>query len=69
MDFLPPKDHDRRMAAAYRRRVADFRALGSTLRDARAQADKEFGMYDLVEIDDRGWVRIANLDLDDVPDR
>lgn len=69
MDFLPRKAHARRMAAAYQRRVADLRALGSTLRDARGQASNEFAIYDLVEIDDRGWIRIANLDLDDPRDR
>jgi len=63
MEFLPPREHARRFEAARKARVAELRVLGISAKQAKAQATKEFGIYDLMETDDRGWIRMNGLDL------
>jgi hypothetical protein len=63
VDFMPESEFRRRFDRAVERRIRDLAALGVPRRDARQQAEKEFAVCDLFEIDDRGWVRLTGLDL------
>jgi hypothetical protein len=63
MEFLPEAELWRRVEAERRARVRELIALGIPPENARSQAMKEFSIYDLVEIDERGWVRVHGLDL------
>lgn len=63
MEFLPESEFLRRCAAARRARVEELIALGIDKVSARRQADKEFSMYDLCSVDERGWIRFEGLDL------
>ena len=65
MDFLPEAEFGRRLTGAVQRRIRELVAQGLPRREARHQAEKEFSMYDLIEIDPRGWVRLSGLDLSD----
>lgn len=65
MDFLPEAEFGRRLTAAVQRRIRELVAQGVPRRDAQQQAKKEFSVYDLIEIDHRGWVRFFGLDLSD----
>ena len=65
MDFMPPGTLERRLRQARRARVAELVAVGRTTQDATTQADAEFEHYDHRQYDDRGWVRIPGLELDD----
>jgi len=63
MTFLPPAEHDRRFRAAMRARATELVALGISPLVARAQAQQEFSIYDCIEIDERGWIRVDGLEL------
>ena len=63
VEFLPEKELWRRFAAARRARAQELIAIGSSSAHARAQAEKEFSLYDRIEVDERGWIRICDLEL------
>ena len=67
MEFLPERELWRRVAVASRARQQELVGMGSTPKSAKAQAEAEFSIYDLVEIDARGWIRIEGLELPDAP--
>jgi len=67
MEFLPESEFTRRLTAARRARVAELVALGTPAASAKAQATKEFAIYDLLETDERGWIRVVGLDLPPAP--
>jgi hypothetical protein len=56
--FFPPREFRRLFRLAVLARVRELTGLGIPGEDAKAQANKEFQAYDLVELDDRGWVRM-----------
>ena len=60
---MPETELRRRFDRAVERRVRDLVALGVPHRDARQQAKKEFAVYDVFEVDDRGWVRLSGLEF------
>jgi hypothetical protein len=62
-EFLPEAELSRRFRAAVAARVRELIGLGTPAADARAQARKEFSIYDLFLTDERGWVMIEGLDL------
>ena len=66
MDFFSEDELWKHVDSARRARVRELVALGISAPSARGQALKEFGIYDRIEIDDRGWMRIDGLDLSDV---
>ena len=69
MDFVPEADLERRLAQAYLARTRALVDSGYSSREACAIADKEFAEYDLIERDERGWVRIDGLELPNSTDR
>ena len=63
MEFLPEKELWRRFAVAKRARVAELVSMGVPEATAKNQASKEFSIYDRFEVDERGWMRISDLEL------
>ena len=69
VELLPPDEFDRRMKAYEAGMVRDFTQQGMSLRDARRAARKLMGIFDLMVVDERGWVAFEGLDLPPVPPR
>lgn len=69
MDFVPEADLERMLSEAHLARVTALIHSGYSKREAGAIADKEFASYDVVEVDQRGWVRIDGLELPDMVGR
>lgn len=63
MYFVPEPDLHRMLAHAHRRRRRALVESGHSSREAFAITDKEFAIYDVIETDARGYVRISGLDL------
>lgn len=53
----------RLIRAARDRRIAKLMAMGIPQDAAKAQAEKEFAEYDLIEFHESGWLRIANMNF------
>lgn len=68
MEFMTPAELQRRLGSAERTRVRELVRIGYSEAEARAAAAKEFGAYDLLEVDDRGRVRLTGLELPYEPD-
>ena len=63
MEFLAEREFWRRFRAATKARAAELQRLGISAQHAGAQARKEFGAYDCVEVDEQGRMRIDGLEL------
>ena len=67
MEFMTPAELSRQLRHAKQVRVRDLMAHGYAEAEARAAAEKEFGEYDILEIDNRGRVRLLGLELPSDP--
>ena len=65
---MPWATLQRRLRQARRARVAGLIAMGRTRQEATTQVNEEFSHYDRQETDERGWVRLPGLTLDEPPE-
>ena len=63
MTFLPEDEFWRRFAAKREARAKELVGLGISRPLARAQAQKEFEIFDRMLTDERGWIHMEGLDL------
>ena len=63
MDFLPEKELWRLFRAARTARADELASMGIPHARARLQAAKEFAVYDLIEVNDQGEMRLHGLEL------
>jgi hypothetical protein len=68
VEFLTEREFSRRFRAATKARAAELQGLGISADHARAQARKEFSVYDCIEMDEQGRIRIDGLELPPIPD-
>lgn len=63
VDFMPEAELWCHVARVHDRRVQELVAQGVPRPHARQQAEKEFSIYDRVEVDDRGWMRLQDFEV------
>jgi len=67
MEFMTRAELRKRLRRAETVRTVELMAQGLSRTEAEAVAAKEFGEYDLLEVDARGRVRLTGLELPDEP--